>query len=66
MTTKDKSIIKSIIKKMDETKKLVGEAKSELSSLKDAEEYDYILEQIEDVVYYAHEVIMELRCLLDE
>lgn len=64
MTTKDKSIIKSIIEKMDETKKLVGEAKRELSSLKDAEKYDYILEQIGDVGYYAHEVIMELGCLL--
>ena len=66
MTTKDKCTIKSIIKKMDETKKLVVEAKSELSSLKDAEEYDYILEPIGDVGYYAHEVIMELRCLLDK
>lgn len=66
MNTKDQGIIKGIIEKMYETKKLVGEAKGELSSLKDAEKYDYILEQIDDVRYYAHEVTMELECLLDK
>jgi hypothetical protein len=66
MDTKDQGIIKSIIEKMYETKKLAGESKSELSSLKDAEKYDYILEQISDVGYYTHEVIMELECLLDK
>ena len=66
MTTKDKCIIDSIIEKMDKTKKLVAEAKREFLSLNDAEEYESLFERIEDVDYYAYDVIMELRCLLDE